>query len=232
AHSRFPVLDDDGTIRGIVHAKDLLGVPHDQYADVPVVSLTHEVFVVPEAAGLRTVLRELREHATEMAVVVDEYGGPAGVVTLEDVVEELVGDIADEYDVADEEQPVDMGDGTWNVPAAWRVDQIERVTGFCLPDGEYDTVAGLVLERLERIPEVGDRVVVDGVEIEVRSLDEWAITELHLARVPDEEETEETDETEATDEAGQLEDTADTADGEPGGSAPSGGNDGDGEERS
>lgn len=195
AHSRFPVLDDDGTIRGIVHAKDLLGVPHDQYAEVAVVSLAHEVFVVPEAAGLRTVLRELREHATEMAIVVDEYGGPAGVVTLEDVVEELVGDIADEYDVADEEQPVELGDGSWSVPAAWRVDQIERVTGFCLPDGEYDTVAGLVLERLERIPEVGDRVVVDGVEIEVRSLDEWAITALRLSQAPEESaESEETGE--------------------------------------
>ncbi len=188
AHSRFPVLDDDGSIRGIVHAKDLLGVPLDQYDEVAVASLAHDVFVVPEAAGLRTVLRELREHATEMAVVVDEYGGPAGVVTLEDVVEELVGDIADEYDFPDEEQPVEIGDGSWRVPAGWRVDEIERVTGFRLPDGEYDTVAGLVLERLERIPEVGDTVVVDSVEIEVLALEEWAITQLGLQRAPDEQE--------------------------------------------
>ncbi|CAN5583257.1 hemolysin family protein [soil metagenome] len=185
AHSRFPVLDDDGAIRGIVHAKDLLGVSPADYATVTVSSLAHDVFVVPEAAGLRTVLRELREHATEMAVVVDEYGGPAGVVTLEDVVEELVGDIADEYDELDEDQPVEVGEGVWTVPAGWRVDEIERVTGFKLPDGEYDTAAGLVLERLERIPEVGDSVVVDGVQIDVMALDEWAITELQLVLVDD-----------------------------------------------
>jgi CBS domain containing-hemolysin-like protein len=185
AHSRFPVLDEEGAIRGIVHAKDLLGVSPVDYGTVTVGSLAHEVFVVPEAAGLRTVLRELREHATEMAVVVDEYGGPAGVVTLEDVVEELVGDIADEYDALDEDQPVEVGDGIWTVPAGWRVDEIERVTGFKLPDGDYDTVAGLVLERLERIPEVGDSVVVDGVQIDVMALDEWAITELQLVLVDD-----------------------------------------------
>lgn len=187
AHSRFPVLDHDGGILGIVHAKDLLGVDPAEYHRVPVASLLHPVFVVPEAAGLRIVLRELRDHATEMAVVVDEYGGPAGVITLEDVVEELVGDIADEYDVADEDHPVEIGDGEWSVPAGWRVDEIERVTGLHLPEGDYDTVAGLVLERLERIPSVGDIVVVDGVEIAVLALEEWAIVRLRLRPVPTEE---------------------------------------------
>lgn len=195
AHSRFPVLDPDGSISGIVHAKDLLGVSPERFGDVTVGSLAHEVFVVPEAAGLRTVLRELREHATEMAIVVDEYGGPAGVVTLEDVVEELVGDIADEYDTLDDEQPVEHGDGVWTVPAGWRVDEIERFTGLVLPDGEYDTVAGLVLERLERIPEVNDSVVVDGIRIEVMELEEWAIITLRLSLEPiaDDEPTDETD---------------------------------------
>jgi CBS domain containing-hemolysin-like protein len=181
AHSRFPVVDDDGSIRGVVHAKDLLGVALDEYDTTSVASLAHEVLVVPEAAGLRTVLRELRDHATEMAVVVDEYGGPAGVVTLEDVVEELVGDIADEYDAPDEDHPVEETDGVWLVPAGWRVDEIERVTGLELPDGDYDTVAGLVLERLEHIPAAGESVVVHGVLIEVVTLDEWAITELRLS---------------------------------------------------
>jgi CBS domain containing-hemolysin-like protein len=181
AHSRFPVVDDDGSIRGVVHAKDLLGVALDEYDTTSVASLAHEVLVVPEAAGLRTVLRELRDHATVMAVVVDEYGGPAGVVTLEDVVEELVGDIADEYDAPDEDHPVEETDGVWLVPAGWRVDEIERVTGLELPDGDYDTVAGLVLERLEHIPAAGESVVVDGVLIEVVTLDEWAITELRLS---------------------------------------------------
>jgi CBS domain containing-hemolysin-like protein len=116
-----------------------------------------------------------------MAVVVDEYGGPAGVVTLEDLVEELVGDIADEYDAPFEEQPVETAPGVWTVPAGWRVDEIERVTEFRLPEGDYDTVAGLVLDRMERIPEVGDTVVVDDVLIEVLALEEWAITRLRLS---------------------------------------------------
>ncbi len=185
AHSRFPVIEEDGSIKGVVHAKDLLGIPLHEFDNVTVDSLAREVLVVPEAAGLRTVLRELREHATEMAVVVDEYGGPAGVVTLEDVVEELVGDIADEYDAPGEDTPIEIEPDVWDVPAGWRVDEIERVTGYELPDGEYDTVAGLVLERLERIPEVGDTVVVDGVTIEVTSLEEWAITGLRLSLAPD-----------------------------------------------
>lgn len=184
AHSRFPVVDDEGSITGIVHAKDLLGVRGEHYDTTLVSALAHEVLVVPEAAGLRTVLRELREHATEMAVVVDEYGGPAGVITLEDVVEELVGDISDEYDSPDDDHPVETEPGVWLVPAGWRVDEIERVTGLELPDGDYDTVAGLVLERLERIPEVGDSVVVDGVLIDVVALDAWAIVELRLSIAP------------------------------------------------
>lgn len=209
AHSRFPVLDEDGGIVGIVHAKDLLGVDPASYAEVPVASMVHPVFVVPEAAGLRTVLRELRDHATEMALVVDEYGGPAGVITLEDVIEELVGDIADEYDVADEDQPVEIDEGEWSVPAGWRVDELERVTGLHLPEGDYDTVAGLVLERLERIPSVGDIVVVDGVEITVLALEEWAIVRLRLRPAPDvdaesDDATRETDDRDAdsSDEAG------------------------------
>lgn len=185
AHSRFPVVDDEGSIRGVVHAKDLLGVALDDFDTTTVSDLAHEVLVVPEAAGLRTVLRELREHSTEMAVVVDEYGGPAGVVTLEDVVEELVGDIADEYDVTDEDHPVEESPGVWVVPAGWRVDEIERVTGLELPDGDYDTVAGLVLERLERIPEVGDHLTVDGVLVEVHEMEEWAILRLRLTAVPE-----------------------------------------------
>ena len=180
AHSRFPVVGEDGSIDGVVHAKDLLGVPAGRMGDTLVRELVRDVLVVPEAAGLRIVLRELRSHSTEMAVVIDEYGGPAGVVTLEDVVEELVGDIADEYDEPEPPQAREVEPGHWWIPASWRVDEIERLTGLELPDGDYDTVAGLVLERLERIPAVGDWVEVDGVHIEVVAVRDWAITEVHV----------------------------------------------------
>jgi CBS domain containing-hemolysin-like protein len=185
SHSRFPVLDDDGQVQGIVHTKDLLGVDRDDYHDVEVGSLLREVLVVPEAAGLNVVLAELREHSTEMAIVIDEYGGPAGLVTLEDIVEELVGDIEDEYDPSARGDHVETAPGVWSVAASSRVDEIERITGFDLPEGEYDTVAGLVLDRLEHIPAVGERFVIDGVQVEVTEVDGFAIGRLELRIDPD-----------------------------------------------
>ena len=179
-HSRFPVVDDVGRVIGLVHAKDLLGVARDAYESTGIDGLLHDVLAVPEAAGLNTVLFELRSHSTEMAVVIDEYGGPAGVVTLEDLVEELVGEIEDEYDPSEDSDVVQVVDGSWRVPATWRPDEIERTTGLRLPDGEYDTVAGLLLDRFERIPDVGDIVLVDGVQIEVTAVEEFAITEVQL----------------------------------------------------
>ncbi len=184
-HSRFPVVDVDGQVQGIVHAKDLLGVGRSDYDTTPVSELFHEILAVPEAAGLNVVLAELRSRATEMAIVIDEYGGPAGVVTLEDVVEELVGDIEDEYDPSAPGEHVETQPGVWSVAASSRPDEIERITGFDLPDGEYDTVAGLVLDRLERIPAVGDVFTVDGVRVEVLAVDGFAIERIELRVDPD-----------------------------------------------
>lgn len=184
-HSRFPVVDPDGKVQGVVHAKDLLGVDRAAYDTTPVSSLFQEILVVPEAAGLSVVLAELRAHSTEMAIVIDEYGGPAGVVTLEDVVEELVGEIEDEYDPSAPGEHIEVEPGVWSVAASSRTDEIERTTGLKLPDGEYDTVAGLVLDRLERIAEVGDSVVVDGVMIEVLDVEGFAIEQVLLRVDPD-----------------------------------------------
>jgi len=184
-HSRFPVVDADGQVQGVVHAKDLLGVSRSEYDSALVADLLHEILAVPEAAGLNVVLSELRSRATEMAIVIDEYGGPAGVVTLEDVVEELVGDIEDEYDPSAPGEHVEVELGVWSVAASSRPDEIERITGFDLPDGEYDTVAGLVLDRLERIPEVGDSFTVDGIRVEVLAVDGFAIERIELRVDPE-----------------------------------------------
>jgi len=178
--SRFPVVDPDGKVQGIVHAKDLLGVDRTQYDTVLVDSLMHHVIAVPEAASLTVVLAELRTHSTEMALVIDEYGGPAGIVTLEDIVEELVGEIEDEYDPTESSEQTETAPGVWVISGTSRPDEIERATGLELPDGEYDTVAGLVLDRLERLAEAGDSVVVDGVLIEVTDVDGYAIEEVRL----------------------------------------------------
>ena len=180
-HSRFPVIDGDGSLEGIVHAKDLLGVPRDGYGQVKVRDLVHEVLAVPEAAGLAVVLSEMRARSTEMAIVIDEYGAPAGVVTLEDIVEELVGDIEDEYDPTAPGDYTELEPGVWIIDALSRTDEIERVTGYDLPEGPYDTVAGLVLDRLERIPEVGEHVIVDGVRIDVLAVEEFAIQQVRVS---------------------------------------------------
>lgn len=184
SHSRFPVVQEDGEVLGIVHAKDLLGIARDAYDTTAVSSMHHELVAVPEAAGLDVVLSELREHSTEMALVIDEYGASAGVVTLEDIVEELVGDIEDEYDPSDVGEQVEIEPGVWAVAATVRTDEIERMTGIDLPDGEYDTVAGLVLQRLERLAEPGDVVTVDGVLIEVVEVDGFAIQRVLVRRDP------------------------------------------------
>ena len=185
AHSRFPVIETETRVTGIVHAKDLLPVPADEVAVVAVGRLASPMLAVPETAPLRAVLDELRDRASEMALVVDEYGAPAGVVTLEDLVEELVGDIADEYDP---EGPKARwsADGSWRVPGQWRLDEVARVTGYRLPTGDYDTIAGLVLTRLERLAVPGDRVRVDDVELEVTDVDSWTITGVRLVPAPDE----------------------------------------------
>ncbi len=183
-HSRFPVVDDEGAVQGILHAKDLLGIARSAYDVTPVTSLVRDFIAVPEAAGLNVVLSGLREHSTEMAVVIDEYGGPAGVVTLEDIVEELVGDIEDEYDPSPLGEHHEIEPGHWTVEASSRPDEIERTTGLKLPEGEYDTVAGLVLDRLERIPDVGETLLVDGVNIEVLEVDGFAIRRVGLSVDP------------------------------------------------
>ena len=184
SHSRFPVIDGDGGVLGIVHAKDLLGVERSAYEATLVEELAQPAHAVPEAAGLNTVLAERRSHATEMALVIDEYGAPAGIVTLEDIVEELVGEIEDEYDPA-ERHADRIADGVWSIDAATRPDEIERLTELTLPDGEYDTVAGLMLDRLERIAEVGDEVVVDGVELRALEVEGYSITRIQLRALPD-----------------------------------------------
>ncbi len=160
-HSRFPVvLDGDDDVGGAVHVKNAVAVPADRRHEVTVGEVMVEPTVVPESLRLDPLLALLREEGFQMAVVVDEYGGTAGVVTLEDVVEEIVGDIADEHDrlgsLARRRR-----DGTVSVSGMLRPGEVQSSTGIELPEHEdYDTVAGLVMQRLGRMAEVGDVVVV------------------------------------------------------------------------
>lgn len=183
-HSRFPVIGQDlDDVHGVVQAKDLLGVPVEARATTPVSRLATEGLAVPESAMVGPLLAELRAAHTPLAVVVDEFGGTAGVLTLEDIVEELVGEIQDEYDPA--EPAVEAaGDGAFLVPGSWRIDEVARDTGLDLPPGDYDSLGGLVTERLGRIPRPGDQVDIGGATLRVEDVDGLAVGRVRVAQAP------------------------------------------------
>ncbi|SDD39340.1 hemolysin family protein [Actinokineospora iranica] len=167
-HSRFPVTGDDlDDLRGVVGLAEVLTVAPEQRASTPIGRIASPALVVPATLPLPAVLERLRAERRQLACVVDEFGGFAGVVSLEDLAEELVGEIHDEDDlVEDTIEPI--VDGVWRVPGRMRVDEIDAATGVALPaDDSYDTVSGLVLHRLGRIARVGDEVFLDGVSVRV-----------------------------------------------------------------
>lgn len=183
-HSRFPVyresLDD---VIGFVHVKDVLRLPAGT-PDQPVPDqIVRRMLVVPESRPLPALLTDMRSRRTHLAVVVDEHGGVAGVVTLEDVLEELIGDIRDEHD---------RGEGAlWRlgprrslIDAGLRPDELERLLGLDVPEGEYDTVAGFLLAELGRVPEVGDEVEVDGWRLRIRRMDERRVDLVEAVEPP------------------------------------------------
>src|SRR5699024_1339135 len=151
-HSRFPVtgrnLDD---LLGVVHIKQAVAVPPDRRRGVRLEDLVLPANVVPDSIELDPLLTVLRGQGMQMAVVADEYGGTDGVVTIEDLVEEIVGDIADEHDRLPT-QSRHRPDGTWTLSGLLRPDEVAAQTGVYLPEGDdYETIAGLVNERLGRL---------------------------------------------------------------------------------
>ncbi|PWW22320.1 CBS domain containing-hemolysin-like protein [Geodermatophilus normandii] len=160
-HSRFPVVSGAGVddVVGMVHVKHALAVPRDRRGGTPVSAVMLPALFVPTSRRLDDLLGDLRRGGLQMAVVVDEYGGTDGVVTIEDLVEEIVGDLTDEYDQETGDDVVDRGEGTWSVSGLLRPDEVAAATGLAVPsDRHWETLGGLVLHVLGRIPEVGDRI--------------------------------------------------------------------------
>ena len=158
-HSRFPVLGDGvDDIVGVVCLRDVLALGDRDLSGIHVSEVARATVMVPVSLPLPTVLDQLRERDEQFACVVDEYGGLAGVITTEDLAEELVGEIADEH-TPEEESPATLeGKGSYLIPGALHIDEVERLIEHELPEGDYETIGGLVIHELHRLPQVGDSV--------------------------------------------------------------------------
>ena len=169
--SRFPVLDDSvDDVVGLVHVKQAVAVPREKRSEVPVSALTSEPLRVPETMKLDVLLAELRGCGFQLAIVVDEYGGTAGVATLEDLVEELVGEVSDEHDRT--KADVVRSRDWFTFPGILRPDELLERTSVVVPEeGPYETVAGWLMSELGRLPVVGDIVTTEAGEFRIERLD-------------------------------------------------------------
>jgi putative hemolysin len=179
-HSRLPVFTDSyDNVIGFVHVRDLLG-PGVTNRSVPVGRISRPVKFLPISKTVLSSLSEMRKERAHLAIVVDDYGGTAGIVTLEDLVEELIGDIRDEYDT-EQGQATTRPGGEVDVDGLLNLDEFAEQTGITLPEGPYETAAGYVLAVLGDLPSPGDSVQVDGHTITVTELDGRRIARLRVA---------------------------------------------------
>jgi len=181
-HSRFPVVGEDrDEVAGILLAKDLLRyVAQGEPAQFDIRECLRPAVLIPESKRLNVLLREFRVSHNHMAIVVDEYGGVSGLLTIEDVLEEIVGEIGDEYDVDEGEGIRKEGERTFTVPALTRIDEFNRVFGTRFADEEFDTIGGLVLHELGRLPRRGESIEIGGLDLQVLRADRRRIEALRV----------------------------------------------------
>ncbi|MCP4141473.1 MAG: HlyC/CorC family transporter [Chloroflexi bacterium] len=181
SYTKFPIYDDDlDNIIGIVHIKDLLRAEHDperENDNCKIRELAREAYFVPESVPVKSVLQQFRAKRRHIAIVMDEFGGTAGLVTLEDLMEEIVGEVSDPFD---NEQPEvqKRSDGTVVVDGLLSIEDVNKKLGLRLHDPNYDTIAGFVLGHFNRIPEIGDVLEIDGLHIRVEEMDGRRIARL------------------------------------------------------
>ncbi|BDZ57211.1 CBS domain containing-hemolysin-like protein [Barrientosiimonas humi] len=186
-HSRFPVIGDGwDDVSGVVHVKKAIAVPPERRPDVPVTALMIPPVVVPETIRLDPLLLLLRKGGFQLAVVIDEYSGTSGVVTLEDVIEEIVGEVSDEHDRVRDTSRM-LPDGSWTLSGLWRPDEVRDRIGADIPDGAtYETLGGFVMAQVGRVPQVGDEVTIGRWRLRVVSMDGRRVDRVRLwPLVPD-----------------------------------------------
>jgi CBS domain containing-hemolysin-like protein len=169
-HSRIPVYRDTiDTIVGILYAKDLFPALRNGWREMSLQELIRPAHFVPETVKVNALLADMQKRKVHMAIAVDEYGGTVGLATIEDLIEQIVGEIQDEYDVEEPSMQV-VGEHELIVDARVPIDDINDMTGLSLEASESDRIGGLVYERLGRVAKIGDKVTIDGVEVVVLSM--------------------------------------------------------------
>jgi len=182
-YSRMPVYRDNlDNILGIVFVKDMVALPPD--AAPPLTTLMRSAFFVPESKRASELLKEMQRRQLQMAIVVDEYGGTAGLVTVEDLLEEIVGEIRDEYDV-ESETVTDEGDGVFVFSGKVSVDEVRERLGVEIEREGFETVGGFLLSHLGRMPYVGEIVEIDELVFEVIEVERRRISKVRVRRRPD-----------------------------------------------
>ena len=185
-HSRFPVQGTDvDDIVGIAHVKDAYLVPREDRPRTPVSAIMRDALNVPESRDLVSMLAQMRRERQQMAVVFDEYGGTVGILTLEDVLEELVGEIEDEHD-RDEGGHAEAPTGIRVVSGLMHAHELEESTGFEMPEGDYETLGGFLLSLFDRIPEQGEHIAYDRWEFKVVEMDRNRIAKVLVVGPPSE----------------------------------------------
>jgi len=186
-HSRFPVMDEDrDDIAGILLAKDLLRLSVASPAErFDIREYMRPAVFVPESKRLNMLLKEFRRNRNHMAIVVDEYGGVSGLVTIEDVIEQIVGEIDDEFDVEDDQNIRKEAERQFSVRGVTRLDEFNDYFGTQLAEDGFDTIAGLVMKQLGRLPRRGESLALDGLELRVVRADRRRIDTLRVVSARD-----------------------------------------------
>ena len=184
-YTRYPVYEGDlDHIIGAVHVKDLLRAARENPDDFDIRTIVRDCLVVPENKPIEQILREFQKRKLQMAIVIDEWGSVEGLITIEDIVEELVGEIQDEFDEGEAEIE-EIGDGVYAIDGRIPITEVNEYFGLDLPHEDFDTIGGYVLGVLGRPPEPGDAVEVDGVILQVKSVDGPRVSMLTLQRKED-----------------------------------------------
>jgi len=181
-HSRIPVYKDRiDNIEGNIIAKDLLEYSADRFKAQSLEPLLRPVYFIPESMKVAELLKQFQKRKQKLAIVVDEHGGVSGLVTMEDLMEEIVGEIQDEYDM-DEVQIIPEEADTYIVLGDVEVEELEDLFDLDLEDDDYITVGGLITHALGRLPEAGEKVEIKGLSLEILEVDQKRITKLRIKK--------------------------------------------------